>query len=129
MSLALQLLLGLSIATVTIFLVILLLQARRTAASVQRLAESAAQDLRRVAEDVHEVRLRVEEVTQLAKTTFEGPSLLSQMITGLVSGIPALLGRPSPSESFLETLLTGLQTALHLFHRRKMAPPKEASHE
>ena len=129
MSLVLQIVLGLSIATLTVFIVLLLLQARRTAASVQRLAESAAQDLHRVAEDVHEVRQRVDEVAQIAKNTFEVPSMVSQVVTGILGGIPALLGRQNSTQGLLQTLLTGAQTALHLFRRRKMAPPKEESHE
>lgn len=129
MSLVLQILLCASVATITVFLVMLMVQARRTAASIERLAASAEQDLRRAADDVHEIRLRVEEITQLAKNTFELPSMVSLVVAGIVQGLPSLLGRRTPSNSFLETLLTGAQTALHLFRRRRAEPPKEAPHE
>ncbi len=128
MSLVLQIVLGVSIATLTVFLVLLLVQARRTAASAERLAAQAAQDLQRITEDMHGIRLRVDEVTALAKGALEQPSLVTQVVTGIVRGLPGLLGG-TPSYGFSETLLTGLQTALHLFRRRKMAPSKEESHD
>jgi len=129
MSTVLQVVLGVSIATVTVFLVMLLIQARRTAASVQRFAESAALDLHQVAQDVHEVRMRVEEVSDLAKGTLGEDSLLTQVIAGIIRGLPGPFGRWSASGRFFETLLTGIQSALHLFRGRAPERPKEESHE
>ena len=65
----LQIILSISVVTITAFLVMLLIQARHTAASVQRFADSATQDLHLVAKDVHELRMRADEVTQLALAT------------------------------------------------------------
>ena len=99
MSWILPIVLAVAIAILTVFLVLLLIQARRTAASVQRLADSAAGDLHQIAQDVHEVRTQVEAVTQLAKGTLELPSLLAKVVTGIVRGIPAYFrGERRPPE-------------------------------
>ena len=124
MSMLLQIILSISIATLTVFLVMLLIQARHTAASVQRFAESAAQDLHLVATDLHEVRMRVDEVSLLVQKTCEQPSLLTQMIAGIVRGLPGTFGSRDGSGRFLEMLLTGVRTALHLFRGRKTARPE-----
>jgi len=125
----LQIILSISIVTITAFLVMLLIQARHTAASVQRFADSATQDLNLVAKDVHELRMRADEVAQLALQAFEEPSLLTQVIAGIVRGLPGRQGPPAGSGSFFETLLTGIQTVLHLFRGRKAQRPKEDPHE
>ena len=129
MSIAMQIFLCLAVAVLTVFLVRFLMQARRTAAAVERLAQSATQDLRRVAEDIHEVRVRVEDVTGSVRTLLEPPSALAQVVTGLVRAIPSFFRRRSGSSVFLESLVTGAETALHLFRNRKADPPKEESHE
>lgn len=129
MSMLLQIVLSVSVATLTVFLVMLLVQARRTAASVQHFAESAAQDLHLVADDVHEVRLRVEEVSRLARGTFERSPLLTQVVAGIVRGLPGPFGRRAFSGRFLEALLTGLESVLHWLHGQEAERPKEASHE
>jgi type VI protein secretion system component VasK len=125
----LQIILAVSVATITVFLVMLLIQARRTAASVQHFADSAAQDLHLVANDVHEVRMRVEEVSQWARSTLEKHSFLTQVVAGIVRGLPGSFGRRANSERILQALLTGLQSVVHLFHGRKVERPEEASHE
>jgi hypothetical protein len=129
MSLVLQITLSLAVVVLTVFLVLLLIQARRTAAAMERLAESAAQDLRQVAEDIHEVRNQVEAVATLTKDVFEVPSTLTQVISGVIRGIPVFFGRQSGSKGFFDALLTGFQTALHLLHRPKAKSPKEQPHE
>lgn len=126
MSLVLQITLSVSVAVLTVFLVLLLVQARRTAAAMERLAESAARDLRQVAEEVHEVRVRVDEVADLVRSTFELPSALTQVVTGVVRAMPAFFARRSGSSNIVEALLTGVQTALHLFRTH---PSKEEAHE
>ncbi|GLH70350.1 hypothetical protein GETHPA_18830 [Geothrix rubra] len=127
MSMLLQIVLSLSIVTVTILLGMLLVQARRTAASVERLAESAAQDLHRMAGDVHELRLKVVEVADLARGVFELPSTLTQVVAGVVRGMPAFFVRRRPTGRILEALLTGIQSAVHLLRGRKAGPPEEGS--
>lgn len=48
--------------TLTSFAIPLLIQLRRTAAALERMAESATSDLKQVAEDVRATRLQVESV-------------------------------------------------------------------
>ena len=129
MSPILQIVLCLAVAVLTVFLVLLLMQARRTAAAVERLAESATRDLRQVAEDVHAVRIRVDDVTGSLRSILEPPSALTQVVTGLVRAIPAFFSRRADSTDILETLVTGAETALHLFRIRKANPPKEETRE
>jgi hypothetical protein len=129
MSVAMQIFLCLAVAVLTVFLVQFLVQAKRTAAAVERLAESAAHDLRQAAEDVHEVRLHLEEVSGSVRTLLGPPSALAQVVTGLVRAIPAFFNRRSGSSVFWESLVTGAESALHLFRNRKANPPKEETHE
>ena len=98
MSLILQIVLAVAIAILTVFLVLVLIQARRTAASVQRLADSATQDLHQIATDLHEVRAQVDSVTQLAKGTLELPSLLAKLVAGIVHGVSGYFGAGRPPE-------------------------------
>ncbi|HEX9082095.1 MAG TPA: hypothetical protein VF768_07440, partial [Holophagaceae bacterium] len=127
MSLLLPIVLSLSIATITVLLGMLLVQARRTAASVERLAERAAEDLHQMAGDVHEVRLKVVEVAELARGAFELPSTLTQVVAGVVRGLPVFFARRRASGRFIEALLTGLQSAVHLLRGRKPGPREEGS--
>ncbi len=129
MSLPLQIVLCLAVVTLTIFLVLLLIQARRTATAVERLADSATQDLRQVAEDIHEVRRQLDEVAGLARSTLELPSALTQVVTGLAQAVPAFFRRGRSSSDWIDSLLTGIQTALHLVRRPKANQSKEAPHE
>jgi hypothetical protein len=129
MSLPLQIVLCLAITTLTVFLVLLILQARRTAAAVERLADSAARDLRQVAEDVHEVRGRIDEVSDLVHDALELPSVLTQVVSGVIRAVPSLFKRRKSSTNWIEPLLTGIETALHLFRRPMANPPKETTHE
>lgn len=128
MSLVLQVVLSLSIATLTVFLVLLLVQARRTAASVQRLADSAARDLHQIATDVHEARRKLEEVADLARRAFELPSMLTQVVAGIMRGLPAAFAGPGLSGGFFRGLLTGLLKAVHWFRVRKAEPTEEGAH-
>jgi hypothetical protein len=129
MSLPLQVVLGLAVVTLTVFLVLLLVQARRTAAAVERLADSATRDLRQMAEDIHEVRRQVDEVAGLARSILELPSALTQVLVGLAQAVPAFFRRERSSSVWIDSLLTAIQTALHLFRRPKAGQSKEASHE
>ena len=126
MSLPLQFVLGLALATLTVFLVLLLIQARRTAAAVERLAEGAIRDLANVAADIHEVRSRVDEVAVLVNRALDLPSVLTQVVTGIIGGLPLLLGPRTGASNWVDSLLTGIETALHLFRRPKAAVPEEA---
>jgi hypothetical protein len=124
-----QIILSASIILITVFLVQLLIQARRTAASVQRFAESASEDLHQAVEDVHEIRVRTDEVLALAKHSLEHQSLLSQLVSGFVSGFRGSSARQSNSERWMETLVTSLRAALYFIRGRQEEPRKEESHE
>lgn len=125
----LQVILSGAILLVTGFLVPLLIQARRTARSVQRFAEGAAQDLHQATQDVHGLRLQVDEVAQLARQSLEHPSVLTQVVAGVASGVHRSFRPPTGMEPWLEALVTGLQTALHWVRGREVAPQKEGAHE
>ncbi len=126
MPLILQVVLAVSVVVLTVFLALLLVQARRTARSVQLLADSARADLHQIASDVHEVRLQVGEATQLVRRAFELPSLLTEVVAGVVRGLPAFFA-PKGGGRFLEALLTGLRRAVHLRRGRRTGPSEEAS--
>jgi len=129
MSLALQIVLCLAVVTITVFLVLLLVQARRTAAAAERLADSAAQDLRQVTEDIHGMRLQVEETAEMIRGIAGLPSTLTQVVAGVARALPAWLHSGRSGGSWIETLLSGIQTALRLFHRPKANHSKEGTHE
>ncbi len=128
MSIWLQILLGLSVAGVAAFLIPFLLQLRRTAAAVERLADSAAKDLRQISEDIHQTREQVDAVALLVRQNLERPSVLTKVVAGLLGGLSLLRGGGEGGMNFLKTLLTGLRTALHLFHRSRNEP-EEGHHE
>ena len=127
MSVYLEVVLAVSIAVLTVLLARLLIQVRRTALSVQQLAESARLDLHQMAGDVHEVRLQVEETSHLVRSAFELPSMLTQVVAGVVRGMPGFFARRRSSGRFLEALLTGIQSAVHLLRGRKPGPREEGS--
>lgn len=129
MSHILPITLSLAVVVLTVFLVLLLIQARRTAAAVERLAESAVRDLHQVSTDIHEVRMRVDEVADLAKNTLSLPSTLTQVVSGIIRGMPAFFTRRRSSGNIYSMLLTGIRTVLHLFGTSSSTPPKEAPHE
>lgn len=129
MPLALQIVLCLTVATLTVFLVLLLIQARRTAAAVERLAESAARDLRQMTEDIREVRQQVDGVANLARRLFDLPSGLTQVVAGIVRAMPVFFSRKSHPSSWIDSLLPGIQSVLHLLGRPKASHPKETPHE
>jgi hypothetical protein len=129
MSLALQIVLCLAVTVLTVFLVLLLIQARRTAKAVEQLAESASHDLHQVSGDLHEIRARVEGVTGSVMNILETPSVLSQVVTGVIRGIPAFFHKREDSGDIFATLVTGAETALHLFRNLKANSPKEDTDE
>ncbi|WP_243322229.1 DUF948 domain-containing protein [Geothrix sp. SG200] len=129
MPMLLQVVLSCAILLLTGFLVPLLIQARRTALSVQQFAESASQDLRQVSQDVHDLRLQVEAVGQLAAESLAHPTMLTQVAAGVASGLRGSFMRPTRLEPWLEALVTGLQSALHWIRGRAADPQKEGAHE
>jgi hypothetical protein len=128
MAIWLQIILGIVLLAVGACLVPLLLQMRRTASSVQRLAESAREDLRQIAADVHHLRSRADELADLAATGMELPMTISRVVASTVQTMESLLTKVGPP--WLEVILTGLKFVLNLVRRPKPeAAAKEASHE
>jgi uncharacterized protein YoxC len=129
MTIALQIILCLAVITLTVYLVLLLAQARRTVAAMERLADSVARDLRQASEDVHEIRKQIDITANRIRTAFELPAALREAVDGVTKSIPTIFQRGENAISMIEMLLTGVQTAVHFFHRPKANPPKEATHE
>jgi hypothetical protein len=118
----LQILIALAVVVLCACLVPLLLQLRRTAASIQALAESARMDLNGISSDLHQVRTRVDQLADLAAASMALPASLGEMMTTLARSIPDMLGRPS--SGWIGLLLSGLKLFLSGTKR-----PKEKSNE
>ena len=129
MPLLLQIVLLLTMVTLTVFLVLLLIQARRTAAAVERLAESSARDLQQMIVDIHEVRKQADDVANLARSLIESPSGLTQMVAGVVRAMPGIFSQKSAASNWIDSLLVGIQGVTYLLRRPKASPSKEAHHE
>jgi len=127
MAIWLQIILAIVLVAVGACLVPLLLQLRRTAASVQVLAESARVDLRQITEDVHHLRTRADGLADLAVASLEWPMGLGRIVSGAVTALESVLGGGGP---WMGALLTGLRFVLNLIRRPKTAAePKEQTHE
>ncbi len=111
----LQVVIGVVVLAVGVSLVVFLVQARRTAASVEKLAESAKVDIGRVVEDVHQVRLQIEELSAQAKKTLDLPSALGQAASSLVETLPKLFRRSEPA--WMSTVGSLFQILLPLFRK------------
>lgn len=123
----LQIILAIAIVAVCACLVPLLLQLRRTAVSVQHLAESARADLRQITDDVHHVRQRADALADMALASMEWPMGLGRIVSGAVQTLETFLGQGGP---WMGALLTGLKFVLNLFRRpKKAAETKEAPSE
>ncbi len=121
MTMVLQIILGVAILAVVAFLIPFLFQARRTALALERLAESSSRDLARIAEDIHVVRTEVEAVTQRAAHSLEHPSVLTQIVIGLLQASTSFFTPREGGRNILVALLTGLRSALHWFRRQSAA--------
>jgi hypothetical protein len=128
MALWLQILLAIVLALLCWFLVPLLMQLRRTAAAVERLAEGARQDLHQIAADVHHLRGRADDLADMAASSLELPIGVSRIVSGVANTVEAFLGRAELP--WISPLLTGAKFVMNLIRRpRKRAETKEASHE
>ena len=124
----LQVILAIVLVGVGVCLVPLLLQLRRTAAAVQQLAESARGDLRQVADDVHHLRSRADELADMAASSMELPLGLGRVLAGVGQGLEGFLARDTAP--WLSALLTGLKFVISFIRRSHKADgPKEAFHE
>ncbi len=127
MALWLQIILAIVLVAICGCLVPLLLQLRRTAASVQLLADSARADLRQIAADVHHLRDRADGLVDLASASLAMPLGIGRIVSGAAQALEAVLGQGGP---WMGALLTGLKFALNLIRRpRKETAAKEGSHE
>lgn len=106
-------------------LVPLLLQLRRTAAAVEVLADSARADLGQITADIHHVRVRADDLVDMAAASLAGPASLGQFAVGAVNAVESLLGKGGVG--WLGPLLTGLRWVLKFLRRPKEgAEAKEA---
>jgi uncharacterized membrane protein len=109
-----------------VFLVPLLLQLRRTAQAFEKLALDAQQDLRRITDDIHATRARMDEVAELAKRSLDTTTPMSQVITGVLRAVPAFLGQGgSQGPNIFEGFMTGLAGVVQWMRRAKPARKKE----
>jgi hypothetical protein len=127
MAIWLQIILAIVLVAVGGCLVPLLLQLRRTAASVQQLADSARQDLRQITEDVHHIRTRADGLADLAEAGLNWHVRIGNLASGALGAVEAVLGQAGP---WISALLTGLRFAINLLRRpKKPAEPEETPHE
>lgn len=117
------LLLGLGAA-----LIPLLIQLRKTAIAMEELAKSTQQDISRVADDVHQIRIQVDEVTVMAKEALSLPSTINHGLQEFFHAVPSLFNPKGSQFSWMNMLLGGIQTVISLF-KRPSAPSKETPHE
>jgi len=102
-----------------IYLVPLLIQLRKTAQAMEDLARSASKDISRVADDVHQIKLQVDEISFLARETFAMPVSLGKTLKGLFQGIPAIFGSNSADLGSLGLFFGALRGVVSLFRRGK----------
>jgi hypothetical protein len=127
MAIWLQIILAIVLVGVGACLVPLLLQLRRTAASVQILADSAREDLRQISADVHHLRDKADGLVELAEASLAMPLGIGRIVSGAAQALEAVLGQGGP---WMAALLTGIKFALNLIRRpKKEAAAKEGSHE
>jgi len=104
-------------------LVPLLLQLYRTAKAVEALAQSAREDLRQIAQDVHETRLHLDKVTAMAEKSLEFPATAGGLATALFRSLTAILDRgPSP---WIEALVTAVKIGITFLRRPHAAATEE----
>lgn len=113
----LQIVFAVVVVVLAVYLVLLLVQLRKTAVAMEVLAMSAARDIARVAEDVHQIKLQVDDISMLAKDALALPASLSQMFKGVASSIPSMFGSQKPRSGLLDLLIAGIQAAVALFRR------------
>jgi hypothetical protein len=124
----LQIILAIVLLGLSAFLVPLLLQLRRTAAAVEQLAESAREDLKQVAGDVHHLSTRADALADLAVTSLQFPLGLSRIVAGTAQALETFLGKAEVP--WMGALLAGVKIAMNFFRRPgKAAETKEETHE
>jgi hypothetical protein len=116
MALWLQIILTAVLVVVGGCLVALLLQLRRTATAMERLAESAREDIHLIAGDVHKISVQTDALAEKMNTVLELPTTLGRMTTGVLLNLEAATEKGIPS--WLSILLTGLKFTINLLRRK-----------
>jgi hypothetical protein len=127
MALWLQIILAIVLLALGVCLVPLLLQLRRTAASVQLLADSARVDIRQIADDVHHLRSRADELADLAAVSLALPLGLGRILASIAHGLESFLG--NVGLPWMGALLTVVKFFLNLVRRPKHEKEAEAKEE
>jgi hypothetical protein len=109
----LQIVIAVVLLALCAFLVPLLTQMRRTARAVELLADSARQDLDGMAQDLHQVRARVDQVADLVAATLAVPASLGEGLSWLFRRHPEEVGPKAPA--WLELIRSGLDLVLSVF--------------
>jgi hypothetical protein len=109
----LQIVIALVLLALCACLVPLILQMRRTARAVELLADSARQDLAGMAQDLHQVRARVDQVADLAAASLAVPASLGEGLSWMFRGRPEAGGPKAPA--WLELIRSGLDLVLTVF--------------
>jgi hypothetical protein len=117
MALTLQFILAGVLVALCACLVPLLLQLKRTAQAVEKLADSARQDLGGIARDVHQVRQRVDELADLATTSLAIPASLGEWVSLLIQKLPEVL--ETKMKGWPGLVVAGLKLVLNAFLRGK----------
>ncbi len=128
MSPILQITLAILLLALGAALVPLLLQLRKTAMAMEELAKSTQRDISRVADDVHQIRIQVDEVTVMAKEALSLPSTINRGLQDIFHAVPSIFNPKGSQFSWMNLLLGGVQAVMGLFNR-PAAPTKETPHE
>lgn len=113
------------LASLGCFLVPLLLQLRKTAKAIEELAKSANRDINRVADDVHQIKIQMDEIAELTKESLTLPANISQMVQTITHLILSFIDIQN-EKSIFNNLLSGIQTIIAIFRKRGDTGEKEA---
>lgn len=117
MDYTLQLVLCFLAVALVAFLVPLILQLKASARSVQLLADSAREDLRQMAHDVHQARLQVERVAVMVEKGLDFPATASAIGSRLIRTLAG------SSSLWLTGLVTAIKLGLDFLRRPTEAAP------
>ena len=111
MTLWFQSILAIALVLLCVFLFLLLRQLQRTAVAVEDFAKSAKDDLKRFAEDIHNLRNRAEKLLDLAADNLELPLNIKGIISKSVQTMDMFL--TPKNATWLELIFTNMK----LIHR------------
>ena len=114
MTLWFQSILAIALVLLCVFLFLLLRQLQRTAVAVEDFAKSAKDDLKRVAEDIHDLRNRAEKLLDLAADNLELPLNIKGIISKSVQTMDMFLTHKNAT--WLELIFTNMKLIYRLIH-------------